>query len=206
MFHKSFLRARGGVQAISFTRFPTRVSLMLSDTKSLCKKTTDDPNPSEGKYWRLAISGEPNQLWRGQAFTSSQLARQRDPNQIPFHLPVLLVAVATFLSHRHLPPKKRHHTAVAPLSVCPPSFAVAFALVTQLVVGPQRLDLVLDHTSNHAGCQGRAHGYQDRGPHKSSTHWQRRPINHHKHPWASRCAGRSHHTAVRKADRSQAEV
>ena len=35
---------------------------MLSDTKSSCKKTTDDPNPSEGKHWRLAISGKPNRF------------------------------------------------------------------------------------------------------------------------------------------------
>ena len=46
-----------GYKQSLFSGFPTRVSLMPSDTKSLCKKTTDDPNPSEGKRWRLAISG-----------------------------------------------------------------------------------------------------------------------------------------------------
>ena len=104
-FMKALCAHGVGYKQSLFTRFPTRVSLMLSDTKSLCKKTAGGPGPSGGKYWRLTILGEPNQLWRGQAFTSSRLARQRDHNQTPFHLPVLLVAVATFLSHRHLTTK-----------------------------------------------------------------------------------------------------
>ena len=40
----------------------------------------------------------------------SRQTRQRGPNQIAFHLPVLLVAVATFFSHRHpTTGKTRHH-------------------------------------------------------------------------------------------------